>query len=401
MPPSAFRLISIRVTGSSRYQPEAVIAASGLSLGQTVSEDDFKQTSKKLGQTGAFSDVAYAFQFSPQGAKLDLQVADSAKFVAARFDNFVWLSDSELLSQLHGRVPLFQGELPVAGELPDQVSDALQSLVLEQNIRGHADYLRSPIPGSDDIDAYVYTISGPAIKVRHIDFPGASPAELPALQAAAGKLEDQNFSRAALRTQAEKYLVPAYLERGYLKAAFAEAIPKVVKESADEVLVDISFAVNPGVQYKASGIKFAAREVFPITRLQELIHQQNAQPLNEVRLREDLENVKKLYQTRGYMEAAVRLVPDFDDEHSTVAYVVEISQGEAYKMGDLDIRGLDSRSSARLVEAWKLRGGDPYDSSSLAKFLDETSQLLPAGEWNVDPHVTVDDSGKTVDVTIR
>jgi hypothetical protein len=70
-------------------------------------------------------------------------------------------------------------------------------------------------------------------------------------------------------------------------------------------------------------------------------------------------------------------------------------------MGDLEIRGLDSHTSARLAEAWEIHGGEPYDSSYLPKFLDATTQMLPGGRWNVIPHVTLDESGKTVDVTIR
>ncbi len=89
---SPSRLISIKETGSTRYTPDQVIAATGLRLGQTVSEDDFKLVSQHLGETGAFSNVAYSFQFSAEGIKLDLQVTDSNQFVPVRFENFVWLS---------------------------------------------------------------------------------------------------------------------------------------------------------------------------------------------------------------------------------------------------------------------------------------------------------------------
>ena len=98
LPPSAFKLVSIKVTGTKRYSPDKIIAASGLQIGQTVSEDDFKLVSRHLGETGAFSDVAYAFQFSPEGTKLDLQLTDADRFVPAGFDNLVWFSDKELLN---------------------------------------------------------------------------------------------------------------------------------------------------------------------------------------------------------------------------------------------------------------------------------------------------------------
>ncbi len=130
LPPSAFKLISIKTTGTKRYKSEEIIAATGLQIGQTVSEDDFKKAARLLGETGAFGDVLYSFQYSAEGTKLDLQVQDAERFVPARFDNLVWFSDQELLDQLHAQVPLFQGQLPVAGDLADQVSNALQALLI-------------------------------------------------------------------------------------------------------------------------------------------------------------------------------------------------------------------------------------------------------------------------------
>src|SRR5713226_5679057 len=93
---SASKLISVRVTGSTRYTPAQIIAAIGLQPGQVVSDNDFKGVSQHLGETGAFSNVAYSFQFSPEGIRLEVQVSDSDPFVPVRFENFVWLSDQEL-----------------------------------------------------------------------------------------------------------------------------------------------------------------------------------------------------------------------------------------------------------------------------------------------------------------
>ena len=76
-PPSASRVLSVKVTGSKRYTPDRIIAATGLQRGQSATEDDFKAVTQQLGESGAFSNVAYTFQFSPEGIKLELQVVDS------------------------------------------------------------------------------------------------------------------------------------------------------------------------------------------------------------------------------------------------------------------------------------------------------------------------------------
>ena len=251
------------------------------------------------------------------------------------------------------------------------------------------------------IDGFVYSISGPAIRVREVEFTGATPAESSALQQAAAKLVDEKYSRSALRMQAESRLLPVYLERGFLKAAFADPVAQVTHEDADNVQVKVIFEVKPGPQYKCARIDFGGRNIFPADQLRKLIHQSIGEPVDDIRLHEDMAAVQELYGTRGYMAAMARPVATLDEANASASYVVNIAEGDRYQMGDLDIRGLDSHTTARLVEAWKIRGGDPYDSSYLPKFLDETTELLPGGQWNITQHVTLDDSGKTVDVTIR
>ena len=160
LPPSAFKLISVKTTGTKRYKSEEIVAASGLQIGETVSEDDFKKAARILGETGAFGDVPYSFQYSSDGTKLDLQVQDAEQFVPVRFDNLVWFSDQELLDQLHAQVPLFQGQLPAGGDLADQVSNALQGLLIEHNVQGKVDYLRAAHEDGP-IEAFVFTVTGP------------------------------------------------------------------------------------------------------------------------------------------------------------------------------------------------------------------------------------------------
>ena len=401
LPPSAFKLISIRVTGTKRYTPDQIKAATGLQMGQTVSEDDFKAVSRHLGETGAFSDVAYAFQYSSEGAKLDIQIADANQFVPARFDNFVWLTDQELLQKLQARVPLFNGELPVAGNLADQVADALQALVTERNLQGKVDYLRYA-PEDGPITAFVFTVGGPAVHIRNVEFAEAAAPELPLLQAAAKALQGREYLRSVVRVYDEKDFLPIYLERGYLKAAFADAQPKIVQETPEETIVDVTVSVTPGLQYRMSDLQLSGYKAFEADNLRGLIHQQPGQPANTVQLAKDIDEIKNLYGTRGYMAASIKPEPEFDDAHSTVRYLLEFHEGDVYKMGDLEIHGLDSRTTARMVDAWKLRGGDVYDSSYPMQFVKEwMKELSRMGEWNVAMHTTLEDKDKLVDVTIR
>jgi outer membrane protein assembly factor BamA len=342
-PAAAFKLVSVKVSGSQRYTPEEVAAAGGLQIGQTATEDDFKQATQRLGETGAFTRVAYGYRYSAEGARLELEVSDTEPLLPVRFDNLVWFSDAELLAHLHQRVPLFQGRLPATGNLPDQVSDALQALLIEHHLQGRADYLRSA-PKDGPVEAFLFSVSGPRIVVHQTEFTGAGPGELPGLQAAARKLPGQEYLRSILGVEAEKDLLPVYLARGYLKAALAEAQAKVVPAGPAETDVDVTFAVDPGSQYKVTELQWRGCRAFPAEQLQQLLHQKIGQPANAIQLEEDLGAVKKLYGTRGYMAASIRPQAQMDDGRAAVAYQIEVLEGDAYQMGEVDpARGGDLR----------------------------------------------------------
>ena len=114
------------------------------------------------------------------------------KFVPVRFDNLVWFSDQELLDQLHAAVPLFQGQLPVAGELVDEVSNALQGLLIAHNVQGEANYLSV---GPKMARSSVCFLGGSADPYRQDrDSPEQVSDELPLLESAARRMLGADFS---------------------------------------------------------------------------------------------------------------------------------------------------------------------------------------------------------------
>jgi outer membrane protein assembly factor BamA len=401
LPPSAFKLIAVKATGTKRYKPEEIAGAAGLQIGQTVREDDFKGAARLLGQTGAFGDISYSFEYSPEGTKVEFQLQDAERFVPVHFDNVVWFSDQELMDKLHAQVPLFQGQLPVGGNLADQVSNALQGLLIARNLQGRVDYLR--VAHEDGpVEAFVFTVSGPEIQIRNITFGGAGASELPLLEAAAKKLQGADFSRSIFRTQEDKDFLPLYRERGYLKATFGDAQAKVIENSADETTVDVTFPVEPGRQYKMTQLILEGHRFLAAESLRPLIHAQPNQPVDAVQLETDVETMKKLYGTHGYMAAVIAAEPEMDDANATVKYVLRIKEGDVYSMGDLEIRGLDSRTTARLQNDWKLRGGDTYDSSYPKRFLDQADKDISLGaDWNGSVRESLNADEKTVDVTLH
>jgi len=399
---TGLKLVSVRVTGTQRYTQAEVVAASGLNLGAPATEDDFKKATQELGDTGLFTNLSYSYASSSAGTKLDLELVDNDKLVSARFENFVWFPDDVLMATIQQTVPLFKGEVPLGGELSDAVSDALQTILLKHSLSARADYIRESDGENGPVHAVVFRATGLNIRVHDVTFPGAGPAEMAELSAAAKRLLDTEYLRSDIGAYAKAELLPVYQKHGFLRTSFANAQPKVVQEDSDVIQVDVAIPVNPGPQYKVASISWQGNTVFPAEKFEPLLHLKTGESANAIQLRKDLEQVHKLYGTRGYMTASVKPEEQLDNAAATVAYQLEVNEGEVFHLGDLDFLGVDTKTADRLRGAWELRDSDPYDTSYPQRFIKEAWKLLPASSnWTVSVHEAVNEKDKTVDLTLR
>jgi outer membrane protein insertion porin family len=406
-PDTPGKLIALKVTGTSRYSDKEILASSGLQMGQNVAEGDFKEAVQRLGECGMFTDVAYSYSFSSAGTKLELQLAvvDSSKLVPALFENFVWFTDDELRAAIQKNVPLFKDLLPIGGNLPDRVQEALQSLLSERQLPGRVDFMRQTNGPDERITAIGYRVEEVSIRIHSLEFPGSSPEHSALLTTAAQSLIGAEYGRSNIVAAAKFDLMPVYLQRGYLKATFAPSnarvLPRASDESPSEVQVDAIVPTSPGDVYSTSAVDITGAAAVPKEQIARLIHLPLGQPANAVRLLQDLENVSKLYRSRGYMTASVKPQAEFDDDKHLVHYSLNVVEGDLYRMGEVDILGVDTQAKTKLREAWTLREGQPYNADYPAKFVEDTRNLIPRGvQWKIAVHETLDSKDKTVDVDI-
>lgn len=402
------QLISIKVTGSKRFPEAAIAAASGLQVGASVVEDDFKKAGRRLGDTGAFSEVGYTFSYSSAGTKLEFKVTDAPKFAPVRFEDFVWFSNADMLKRIKESAPLFDGTVPLSGRLADRVSDVLQAMLVENGIPGHVEYTRT-LKTESAPESVVYRVADVVITVRNIEFTGVGPAELPPLEQAAKNLPDRGYSRTQLSAFAQHELLSVFHARGFLKAAFGDPQPKVAKlptpesddSSRNQTVIDVMFDVTPGEQYKLKSLEWSGNHEFPSETLQKMVVAKPGEPANTVRLSDNLKDIQKLYSSKGYVTATLKANAIFDDASSTAVIRLDVNEGPVYHMGELEFRGLDNSLTAKLRNAWKIRPGDVYDATYLDEYLPEAHKLLPASlDWDVSSHVTANVREKTVDVDI-
>jgi outer membrane protein assembly factor BamA len=401
------KLLTVKASGTTRYSDKEILAASGLELGQNAAEGDFQEAAQRLGNSGLFKEVRYSFSYSDAGMKVEFQLTDNdpSKLVPAHFDNFVWFTDPELRTVLAQRVPLFKDALPVGDQLTSRVTRALQALLDERHLPGRVDYLHE-----GNTPGIVFRVLDLSIRIRNVEFPGATAEQSAFLAIGARKLAGGDYSRSMLATAATYDLLPLFLQHGYLKAEVGPAEAHVVAPSGaqdedkpkDEIEVDAIVPVTPGRQYSVSEVSWKGNSAVTTLEAAPFFHLAEGQPADAVRLLRDVEALTRLYRSRGYM--AVQIKPDaqMDDEKSSVHYVINVLEGDLYKMGELEFLGVDSASKDRLRAAWSLREGQPYNADYTKKFLEDAPRFLPKGlQYSVKLNEELDAKDKTVDVTIQ
>ena len=82
-------------------------------------------------------------------------------------------------------------------------------------------------------------------------------------------------------------------------------------------------------------------------------------------------------------------------------YKFQITEGELYHMGKLEIEGIDAEQTHRLMQGWKLGEGEPYDNTYIQQFLQHTVLKVPGRRWEWMTYEQIDDALKTVNVRLQ
>ena len=173
------KLVAIHVTGTRRYTPEEVIAASGLEVGTVINEEDFQKAARRLGECGFFSNVSYSYAATPTGTKPRPHTSGYRQTGSRTLQELVWFSQEELSAKIHERLPLFKGQAPMGGTLSDQISDVLQALLNERRVAARAEYTRDTKEPDGPIDAINFRATGVTLVIQEVHFSGLALTNSP------------------------------------------------------------------------------------------------------------------------------------------------------------------------------------------------------------------------------
>ena len=391
-----FNLARIVVTGSQRYREDDVVRATGLAVSTQVTADDLQNAANRLGNSGAFASVQFLFKpvVGGKGVEADFQVTDAEKYLPAVFENFVWFSDQELQAAVHQAVPLFKGELPSSGSMADDVSVVLAKFLASKGLPSEISYIMSANFGGPPT-AYKFKVAGANLKIRDVVLTNATHLAPEQLAKAVEPLKGTEYLRSDVAVVLEKNLSPIYQQRGYLKFAINDIKPKV----DDKSQVTIETTLSEGEQYRLGGVSWSGNTLISSDELAKRITLKPGSPVDALQLDRDLSQVRKLYGKFGREAVIIKPVPAFVND--TVNYAFQVTEGDLYHMGKLEIQGVESEQAHKLEQVWKLAEGAPYDATYVHEFIANTVVKVPGHKWTWKMLEQIDDPQKTVNVRLQ
>jgi outer membrane protein insertion porin family len=361
--PKSFTLSGVTVTGAKRFTQDQLVAASGLKKGQQIDVPGIDAAADRLFKSGALANINYTYRTTGTSLEVQFKLAEAAKFVPCTYDNFVWFTDEELISAARKEVPLFDGALPIGGELPTQVSDALEHFLQAHSVTARVNATISGTLGGA-AEGYDLRVSDVSIPVKSVSVNGG-PLGKESLAKAIHLISLSDYSRSVARGVGQAGLTEAYQDEGFLQAKFSD--PQVVMKDPqghDATMgVALIYEVVPGPQYRSSGITWSGNQALSETDLTPLMEVKKGDIASRDKFNWSWVGVRDRYGKDGYMMAKVEATPVFDPPNSQVHFQAKITEGPQFHMGQFIATGVSEILANKLKEAWKLRAGHVYDAS--------------------------------------
>jgi outer membrane protein insertion porin family len=396
-----FKLVSVKVIGSTRYEESEIIRAAGLKLAEAVTPDTLKEAADRLGTAGVFAELHYRYQTRGEELTVQFTVKDATKFLPCTFENFVWLSKDELLSGVRSRVPLFDGQAPPSGELLERVSSALEAMLQERGIQAEVESSPWGRLGGP-VERMEFRVVGIPLPVLKVAFTGVQKVDAALLQEAARPLVGKDFGASFIEDFSNSSIASVYRQRGYLQARFGDPVPQLLKGEGPPNSVLVTIPVREGEQYRLKEIAWLGQSVIPYTDLEKSIRLAPGGVVDAVQLDQDVFALPALFWAKGYLAAEVKAKALLDEPTHAAAYQMQINQGDLFTMGKLEIAGLDDAHVRSIEKLCRLHTGDTYDRSYWNTLIQQVSRSLPpsASGWKAGWQETMHADTKTVDVKL-
>jgi outer membrane protein assembly factor BamA len=360
------KLVSVKVSGSSKFSSQQIAAALGLAAGATIGKDDLQDAANRLAQLGPFLNVEYRFASVDAGVHAEFTVTD-APSAPVLFDNFPWFTDDELTAALKSSLPLFDGAAPQHGTMLDDMSHELQRVLAGRGVVATVSHSLISAPTGDG-QVQQFRVDGVTLNVASVEFSDPLAQSDRGVQTRLADLIGGNYSRTVVELFEAEQVRPVYISHAFLRVRFGLPSARLVNGDKDSRAAVVA-PIDPGPAYAWNGVTWNGNSAIGVLALETLVPLQRGDVANGMKIESGWQAVREAYAQHGYLSPTLTPTPTFDDAAKSIAYNVSITEGQQYHMGKLILTGLSIEGDRRIRAAWKIPTGEVFDRSVFDAFI--------------------------------
>jgi outer membrane protein assembly factor BamA len=357
------RIASVQVKGTRRYTPADVSRLSGLEIGKPTSATDLTAAANRLAATGLFDSVKYTYTTAGRQWSVTLEIEEAAWTMPVVLDNFIWMTDNDLIAAVRQEVPSFDGTAPSNVGAADFLIRAFQNVLQAKGISGRVEFeTQADLKGS--IPKYVFSVKDPSPKVCALHAAGASAISESDLLAPLASIVGHDYSRLFVITASNGTLVDMYRRRGHWRAAFDP--PSAATGDCPGVAVTLN--VKEGPAYAWDHAEWTGNAVLTPGALDALVAMKAGDVADATRIDAGLRQVTEAYGKQGYILEHARSEPKLDEAQRRATFQFQVNEGPQFRMGTLEFAGITESDAETLAKKWQLKPGDVFDASYMKRY---------------------------------
>jgi len=388
-------LNAVHIVGNTNYTADAVIAASGLKIGQRVSPAQIEQAQKKLQSLEVFNRVDFQYRTTPGNPPqydVTYQVEENPQLFPMRFER---LGDPEAIrSYLKEHVDLYADRIPGTEGTLQRYKAAVEAFEAQTDPKAR---VRAAISNDDPKELTVlFTPNVPAPTISQVEVSGNEAIDTGTILRAVNEVAiGVPLSEMRLKMILDGAIKPVYAAQGYAAVSF----PKVeVEPSKTNSGVVVKVQIKDGPQFKFGNVRFHGKGLEE-DEVRSAITFKPGQMFNSEQMDNFRLDLIHKMKRRGLLDANITNETQVDDSKKVVNVIYNVMAGEPYTFAKLDIQGLDITSQPVIEKLWGEKPGHAFNPEYPDFFLKKVQeQGLFDNLADAHSDYTADTSSHTVTV---
>lgn len=212
----------------------------------------------------------------------------------------------------------------------------------------------------------------------------------------------------SLITDNVQQLIKFYQSEGYW---LVKVVPIIREISEDSVA--LTFQIEEGNKVKIKEVTITGNKAVKAKKIKKVMKTRKwwlfsfitgSGVYEKEKIKQDIERIRQFYHSKGYIFVAISKPEiELSDDREKLFLTISISEGDQYRVGDLEIKGNNVFSTASLFETMKLSSGQVFNRTALRKDIDNIIDLYMEKGYaraDINPIVNVNEEEKTAHLTL-